>query len=202
MRGPGGTWRRLGAGAAVAGLAGVLALTGAACADDDDTSASETGETGEDRLTATTADHRTVTVSAVDYAFEDLPASIPAGTTLGLVNHSTTEAHELVAFRLPAGETRSADELAALPPEEQGALFGGTQPATVLIAPPGEEATAMVGDGTLTEPGRYLVLCSIPTGADPDELMAAAAASTGGPPDVEGGPPHLVQGMVADLTVE
>lgn len=192
------SWRRRATAGALGLLAGLLAVTGAACGDDDEDTASSSDE----RLTATTADHQTVTVSAVDYAFEDLPSSVPAGTTLGLVNHSEAEAHELVAFRLPADETRSAEDLAALPPEEQGALFGDAEPAAVLMAPPGEEATAVVGDGTLTQPGRYLILCSIPTGADPDELMAAAAASTGGPPDVAGGPPHLAHGMIADLTVE
>ena len=58
------------------------------------------------------------------------------------------------------------------------------------------------GDGTLTEPGRYLVLCAIPTGADPGEYLAAAAASEGGPPEgVAGGPPHFVNGMWAEVTV-
>ncbi len=32
-------------------------------------------------------------------------------------------------------------------------------------------------------------------------LGAAVVASAGGPPDVAGGPPHLVHGMFADVTV-
>jgi hypothetical protein len=59
-----------------------------------------------------------------------------------------------------------------------------------------------VGDGTLSEPGRYLILCSIPTGADPDEYLKAAAESQGGPPEVPGGPPHLVNGMYGEIVVE
>ena len=43
----------------------------------------------------------------------------------------------------------------------------------MLVAPPGEEAIAVLGDGTL-EPGRYLVACAIPTGADPAEFMRQA----------------------------
>jgi hypothetical protein len=63
------------------------------------------------------------------------------------------------------------------------------------------DSDVVEGTGTLSEAGRYALICVIPTGADPDEYLAAAAASEGGPPDVEGGPPHIVQGMFAELTV-
>ena len=200
-------WPRFVGAAAVTGL---LGLTGAACGDDDEDDATAP-PAGNDADTSTTAggadadgdDGRTITVSAVDYGFEGLPASVPAGTTLALVNESATEAHELVAFRVPDDEARSLDELLALPPEEQANLFGTTPPAAVLMAAPGEAATAMVGDGTLTEPGRYVVVCSIPMGAHPDDVIAAAEASNGGPPDdIPGGPPHHTQGMAAELSVE
>jgi hypothetical protein len=74
----------------------------------------------------------------------------------------------------------------------------------VLLQPPGsDEQIVAVGDGTLTEPGRYVLMCFIPTGADPDEYLAAAAASDGeAPTGVAGGPPHVVNGMYAELQVE
>jgi hypothetical protein len=60
-----------------------------------------------------------------------------------------------------------------------------------------------VGDGTLVEPGRYAIACFIPTGADPAEYLEAAAQTEEGPPQgVAGGPPHFVQGMVAELVVD
>ena len=59
----------------------------------------------------------------------------------------------------------------------------------------------MVGTGTLAEPGRYLIICAIPTGVDPGEYLTAAAESEGGPPDVPGGPPHFVHGMYGQITV-
>jgi hypothetical protein len=199
-RGPG---RPL-AAAAAAALA--LVLVASACGDD---ASSSTSATTSDRATNTTlashdtaAHHATVDVTAVDFAFEDLPETIAAGTQLTLTNGATTELHELVAFRLPAGETRPIGALLALPPAELGALLGAAPPATVLLAPPGGEQISAVGDGTLTEPGRYLIMCSIPTGVDPAVYLAAAAQSNGAPPQVEGGPPHFVQGMAADLTVE
>ena len=140
-----------------------------------------------------------VVVTAVDYGFEGLPEKIRAGTTLALENESSVEVHELVAIRLPDEEERSIDELVQLPPEELAAFFPGV--ATVIIAPPGESGFAVEGTGILSEPGRYAVICAIPTGADPDEYMTAAAAAEGGPPQVAGGPPHLAMGMYGEVTV-
>jgi hypothetical protein len=72
----------------------------------------------------------------------------------------------------------------------------------VLLAAPGGEQIPAVGDGILADPGRYAIVCVIPTGADPDEYLAAAAESDAGPPDVAGGPPHIANGMFAELVVE
>jgi hypothetical protein len=167
---------------------GAVAVALTACGSDDNT----TGEPG------------VIAVTAVDFGYEDLPESVPAGARLTLTNSAPSELHEIVAFLLPDDETRPASELMSLPPEEMGSLFAG-EPATVLLTPPGGDASdqiAAVGDGTLGESGRYLVLCAIPTGVSPDVYLAAAAESGGGPPQIDGGgPPHLVHGMWAELTV-
>ena len=126
---------------------------------------------------------------------------MPAGTKLAVENISETELHEIVAFKVHDGETRSAEELLALPEEELLAAVG-PMPTTVLLAAPGAPQIEALGDGTLAEPGRYLLLCGIPTGVDPDEYLAAAAEAAGGPPEVDGGPPHFTHGMFADLVVE
>jgi hypothetical protein len=141
----------------------------------------------------------TLEVEAFDYGYVGLPGEIPAGTAISLGNTSSSEVHEFVAIRLPDDETRSVAELVQLPPEELSAFFPGL--ATVLIAPPGEEGFVVEGDGTLSEPGRYAVICVIPTGADPAAYLEAAAASEGGPPEVPGGPPHIANGMFAEITV-
>ncbi|HVM52839.1 MAG TPA: hypothetical protein VM262_06545 [Acidimicrobiales bacterium] len=188
-------WIRVAAGL----LVGSLALT--ACGDDDDD-----GAAGDDTTTTAAGGDdaaATVEVTLIDYGFQGLPASIEAGTQLTVRNDSEAEMHELVAVLLPDDEERSVSELLSLPEEEIGALLGGGEPAAVLLATPGSDETIpAVGDGTLTEPGRYLIACFIPQGADPDEFMAAAAESEGGPPEVEGGPPHFVLGMQAELRVE
>ena len=181
-------------------LSMAFALVLAACGDDGATDTTAAPATTAGPAT-TAAAAETITVTAVDYGFEGLPSTIVAGTTLTLANESSMELHEFVAIRLPDDETRSAEELLQLPPEELAAFFQFV--STVIITPPSApEGFAVEGDGTLTEPGRYLVICAIPTGADPDEYLAAAAESEGGPPQVDGGPPHFVNGMFAEVTVE
>lgn len=199
--------RRAGGAVLVAGLL----LGTVACGDDDDATATTTEVPAADSSTTAPADpttdpadgeeHDHFEVTAVDFAFEDLPSEIKAGTRLSLVNDAETELHELVAIRLPDDETRPVSELVTLPQEELGAIMS-SEPQAVLLAEPGGEQIAAVGDGTITEPGRYVVLCAIPTGVAPAEYLAAAAESQGGPPTIENaGPPHFVSGMWAELTV-
>lgn len=136
-------------------------------------------------------------VTMSDFDFAGLPDEVPVGTRLTVENTSDVELHELVAVRLPDGDERTVEEIVTAGLEE---LLSAGPPAMVLLAPPGGEQIAAVGDGTLVDPGRYLLLCAIPTGADPAEYLEAAATSDG-PPQVDGGAPHVTNGMFAELTV-
>ncbi len=205
--------------AAVSVVAGLAVLT-SACGSDD-VGATATSPSSTQPATATSAPatpttdtpatgapagpgdhtHREVPVTAVDFAFEGLPATIEADSRLTLTNAAAHELHELVAIRLPDSEQRPVAELMKLGPAEVDEILGSTEPVTVLVAAPGEDQITAVGDGTLTETGRYVLLCAIPMGVDPAEYLAAAAAAGGAKPDVQGGPPHLVAGMVAEITV-
>ena len=141
----------------------------------------------------------TLTVTAVDYDFPELPSEIAAGTALSIDNQSEDELHEVVAIRLPDDEERPIEELLALPPEEQAQFEQGVQ--TVVLQPPGADQVITAVPGTL-EAGRYLFACFIPQGIDPQEYLEAAQAAEGGPPQVEGGgPPHVALGMWAEVTV-
>jgi uncharacterized cupredoxin-like copper-binding protein len=141
------------------------------------------------------------TVTAADYRFENLPKSVDAGTELTHKNSSSKELHELVAIRIPDTEKRSVDQLVKLPEAELDRLFSG-DPAMVLLRPPGNaDLIKAVGNGKLTEKGRYAVICAIPTGADPAAYLAASQNSQG-PPNVPGGPPHFTQGMYGEITVK
>jgi hypothetical protein len=198
-------FRRAGSAVLIAGLL----VFNVACGDDDDATSTTTEAAAQTTTTkadpvdepADGGEHDHFEVTAVDFSFEDLPSEIKAGTRLSLVNAAETELHELVAIRLPDDETRPVSELVTLPQEELGAIMT-SEPQAVLLAEPGGEQIPAVGDGTLTEPGRYIVLCAIPTGVDPAEYLAAAAQSQGGPPTIENaGPPHFASGMFAELTV-
>lgn len=185
----------------------------AACGDDEDTTstiasttvptADTTPDTTHDTTTHDTTHHEpaSVTIGGVDFGFTNVPASVPAGTTLALQNTSKTELHELVAFRLPDGDDIPLVDLVKLPQDELNPRLGA--PVTVMLQPPGsDQLIVAVGDGSLQEPGRYVIMCFIPTGVDPQVYLDAAAASNGEPPVVPGGPPHFVNGMYAELVVE
>ena len=186
---------------AAAVAACLLALGLAACGDDDDdATADETPTEVVDTETETEADDadadgEVVEITAVDYGFEGLPESVEAGTRLSLTNEGD-EPHEVVAFRIPDDETRPVSELVALPEEELEPLFGAGPPAAVILAATGTTDTpgAVVGDGTLTEPGRYAIVCFLPVGSD-DSILESE-----GPPESDA-PPHVSQGMFAELTV-
>ena len=178
----------------------VTALVLAACGDDD--AAEPVATEPATPVTEPPVDETaTIEVVAFDYGYEGIPDTVEAGTTFTLVNTAPGELHEFVALRLPDDEDRPVSELVTLPIEELGAVLA-VDPAAVLLAlPDGGQMIPAVGDGTLTEPGRYAIICMIPEGADPQGYLDAAAASQGGPPEVEGGPPHIALGMFAELTV-
>ena len=194
---------------AVALVAGLL-LGVVACGDDDDNDTDSTPVATSTQATTTTtttdettgAGGETVEVTAIDYEFEGLPDTVEAGTTFTMINDSAEEAHEMVAILLPDDETRSVEDLLALPEEELGEL-AQTEPSFVLVAGPGDAAMAVLGDGTLSAAGRYLLACFIPVGADPEEFLGAAEGTGAeGPPEVAGGPPHFTEGMFGEVTVE
>ncbi len=174
-----------------------IALAGAAACGD----TTDTADSPDESTTSTAADGAPIVdVTAADYRFDELPSEIEANTRLELRNESARELHELVAMRLADDEDRTAEELVALPEQELGALFAGP-PALVLIAPPGEGGFVAVGNGALDEPGRYLFICFIPTGAEPAAYLDALDANPGQPPSVAGGPPHFSAGMYAEVKV-
>lgn len=188
--------RKLRRSALALGLAASMAL--GACATDEDPVLEGSPPEDEEEQTETS----TIRVSGVDYAFTGIPETIEAGSLIEFTNASSVEAHEIVAFRLPDTETRSVEDLLKLPEEELDEVIGGP-PAAVIVAGPNSPGMAVVGDGTLTETGRYAFACFIPTGIDPDEFLAAAQESGDEPPSFpDAGPPHFVNGMFGEATVE
>lgn len=145
----------------------------------------------------------TIAVTAQDYSFSGVPALVATGAELTFTNGSAVEFHEMVVLRVADGETRSMDELLALPEAESESVaeFQG-----VLVASPGEAGVNPEGGDpsvTLTQPGRYIIICGVPQGADPamaEEMMMQMEGAE--EPQLEGGPPHFTLGMAAEFTVE
>lgn len=128
----------------------------------------------------------TVEVSAVEYAFENLPTTLPAGRTAFAFTNDGEEIHEMVLFRINDDVTETLEELLALSEEESlakvqftGVMFsaqGGTDTETLELTP-----------------GRYAALCFIPVGTmDMTALDSEEETS---------GPPHFTAGMQAEITV-
>jgi len=95
-----------------------------------------------------------VPVRAVDFAFEGIPAEVPAGPVAFELTNDGDSAHEMVIIALAEG----ADLDALLsseeePSEDEAREVGGT------FAPPGEGG---VYANVELEPGTYAVVCFIP----------------------------------------
>jgi hypothetical protein len=117
-----------------------------------------------------------VEVSAVDYSFKGIPATVPAGTVAFAFTNDGTEKHEMVMFKRANGEDRSVEDLLALPEDQLGdsLIFAGAAQAD-----PGQTSAAI----TDLASGKYIAVCFLPVGG------------------AEDGPPHFVQGMTAEFEV-
>jgi len=117
-------------------------------------------------------------VTGVDHAFEGLPATLAPGLTAVTFSNDGEEAHEMVVFTKGDGVTESFDDLLALPEEEVGdkvVPVGGVSPIE-----PGTNDTALFD----LEAGEYMAICFLPVGGGED------------------GPPHFLEGMKSEFTVE
>lgn len=122
-----------------------------------------------------------VATTAVEYAFQGVPATVPAGATSFDLTNGGKELHEMIVFRKNDGVTMSFDELLALDQEEAQKNVSNV---VANFAPPGG---ADYGVAELT-PGQYVMVCFVSVGSTPDNEEAD-------------GPPHFTQGMKAEFTV-
>lgn len=122
-----------------------------------------------------------LTVTAKEYEFVGAD-EMAAGGTFGVTfNNEGEEVHEFAMSRLAEGEDRPVEEILASEeePELTEVAFG--------LACPGESTTFNVD---VSEPGRYVAVCFVPVGT--------TAETTEEP----SGPPHAMQGMFVDFTIE
>lgn len=152
-----------------------------------------------------------VAVHAVDYGYEGVPGTLPAGETrFSFTNDSRAESHEMTLFRINDGVTESFDQILAEDEAQQnaaqaqqagsqqgGAQQGGAQQPPAEQSPPpvpkmsffastgsapGESAK-MDLVGTLPA-GRYGMVCFLPVASD------------------QAGTPHYKKGMKAEFRVQ
>lgn len=122
-----------------------------------------------------------VPVTAIDYEFTGMPATLAAGTTMiQLTNDAPEEMHEMALFKLNAeGAAIDPEKLLALPQKKAGKYVDFSSSA-FMFAPPGQVG---YGIADLT-PGEYVYACFIPVGGK------------------NKGKPHFTQGMYGTLTVQ
>jgi hypothetical protein len=119
--------------------------------------------------------------TGVDYEYEGLPDTIPAGTVAVTFNNEGEELHEIGLARINDDVTMSVEELLMLPEEEAMTMITFTGAA---FAEPGASDTTFLE----LAPGRYAAVCFVPQGTTHD---------------AEGsGPPHFALGMMAEFTAE
>jgi hypothetical protein len=135
---------------------------------------------------AEACDYQKLDVTAVDYAYEGVPARArPGRTVLVLRNESEAgEFHEMALVKLRPEATLPVAELVALPDDQAEALIDPASYGIGAYAGPGEVGGSVID---LT-PGRWVYACFIPVGTTD--------------PAVEGtGPPHAAEGMYGELVV-
>ena len=119
-----------------------------------------------------------IEATGVDYEYEGIPDTVPAGVVAVTFSNEGQEMHEIGVVRINDDVTMPLEELAALPPEQSMSMITFTG---VAFAAPGETDTVFLE----MEPGRYGAACFIPQGTTHDS---------------EGnGPPHMTLGMLKEF---
>jgi hypothetical protein len=123
---------------------------------------------------------RQVPFSAIDYEYEGLPATLPAGVTkFKMTNNAPKEGHMIAVVKVqPGNESTPVEKLFGLPDKKQAKVLDFSQ-AGFAQAEPGASGYFPMN---LT-PGRYVYACFFPEGGK------------------KNGKPHSVLGMTGEFTV-
>ena len=122
-------------------------------------------------------------VTAIEYAFEGMPASVDSGINLFEFDNQGAEIHEIVIVRIKGDET--AEELLELPDKQV------EKKLQFIAATDAAQGETSVVYADLKKPGRYAAVCFLPVGAISEEAAEEAE-----------GPPHAVEGMITEFEVE
>jgi len=147
-----------------------------------------------------------VGIHAVDYGYQGVPGTLPAGETrFSFTNDSQAESHEMSLFRINDGVTESFDQILAEDEAHQnaqqtqpsgGQQGGGQQPPAKENPPPAPKMSFFASTGSAPgqsarmdlignlPAGRYGMVCFLPVAND------------------QAGTPHYKKGMKAEFTVQ
>ena len=117
---------------------------------------------------------------AVEYEFDRVPDSVPAGPTAISLTDDGQELHQVVLLRVNDGVDETMDALFDLPEEERTSKV---TPVAEVDVRPGRTNTSLVN----LEPGRYILVCYVPKDSKGGVLGH--------------GDPHYADGMLAEVTV-
>lgn len=132
----------------------------------------------------------TVDVVAIDYAYQGMPATVPAGRLGIRLDNQGEEVHEAVILRIDDEAGMTINEILELPEEEGMEL---AEMRGVVFADAGATGSAVID----LDPGQYALVCFVPVGT-------TEMSDVEGPPEEgaePGGPPHFVEGMVESFEV-
>lgn len=122
-----------------------------------------------------------VPVTAIDYEYQGMPATLEAGPTkFELTNAAPKEDHMLAVVKLtPAAAGKDVKDLLSLPEKKQAKYFDESEGA-FMFAPAGQSGYS---PADLT-PGTYAYACFLPVGGK------------------KNGAPHFTKGMYGSFTVQ
>jgi hypothetical protein len=165
-------------------LLAALLLVMAACGGDDDTDGTAAGA----GTTTAGGEAPSLAVETVDFAFQDVPAEIPAGVVEVTLDNSGEVTHEFGLAEI--GDATIDEFIADFPPVLEGEPFPDYVGAVVVPAE-AEPGATLTSTFTVTE-GNYVVFCA--RNGDP------AGTPAEGEEEAEG-PLHLTLGMAQPLVV-
>jgi len=121
-----------------------------------------------------------VPVTAIDYEYQGMPATLPAGVTkFKMTNAAPKEGHMMAVFKVrPGNESMDVNKILAMPEKKAGKVVDFND-ATFMEAEPGASG---YGPINLT-PGKYIYACFFPEGGK------------------KNGKPHFLLGMSGSFTV-
>ncbi len=120
--------------------------------------------------------------TGVDYEYEGLPDTVPAGVVAVTFSNEGTELHEIGIARINDDVTEPIEQLLTLPEEE---VFTKLELKGVTVVEPGQSETTFMR----MDEGRYGAACFIPEGTTSMEMPGMGA-------------PHFTMGMFAEFTAE